>query len=239
MYNQLKVEFYKLRKSLFFYLAILGFLTASVLMAVSQISQGREITGQSAFINSISDTSLLFLLSLFVSYFIGNDFANRIIDNEIRIGYSRLSVILSRVIIALPFTALLYLFYSVPYALIMGSVNGFVSYITVTEFLMRTSLFILQLVSILSFSALIMFWCKKPALGMMLSVCFTVVTCNVLRNIMNDNAAFSLTPFYRITMNNINIMTAQDALISFMSAIVTIVIALLMTYFVFRKAELK
>ena len=238
MYNQLKVEFYKLRKSLFFYIAMLGFLTASVLMAVSQISQGRDISGQDAFLGSISDTSLLFVLSLFVSYFIGNDFTNRTIDNEIRIGHSRLSTILSRAIIALPFTALLYLFYSVPYALIMGFVNGFDGGVVATDFLIRTPLFVLQLMAILSFSALIMFWCKKSALGMMLSVCFTVVTCNILRNIMNDNAIFRFTSFYRITTNNLS-MTTQDIMISSVSAIVTIFIALLAAYIVFRKAELK
>ena len=240
MYNQLKVEFGKMHKSMFFYCAALGFSVAGVMMATSQLfTHGLDISGSDTFLRSISDTSLLFIASLFASYFIGNGFANRTICNEIRIGYSRASVIMSRVLVTLPFASLSYLAYSATYALIMGFSNGFIdSEIATVDVIVRSVLFILQLMSILSFSSLIMFWCKKLSLGMMLSVCFTVVTCNILRNVMSDNTIFRLTPFHRITMN-FESMVTQDLLISFASAILTLLAVVLCTFIVFRKAELK
>jgi len=239
MYNQIKVEIYKLRNSKFFYVSIIGFLTMSVMIFHANVFRdGLDITGYEAFIYSISDTSLLFITSLFVSYFIGNDFANRTIDNEIRIGYSRISVILSRVIVALPFTALLYLFYSVPRAVLTGLVNGFGEEMAVQDVLIRIVLFTFQIMAVTSFTALIMFWCKKSSLGMMISVCFTVVTCNILRGFSGDNPIFRATSFYRIQMNH-EIMTSQDIVFSFVSAIVNIIAVLFAAYLVFRKAELK
>jgi ABC-2 type transport system permease protein len=197
-----------------------------------------DITGQQAFLGSISDTSLLFIMSLFVSYFIGNDFANRTIANEIRIGHNRMSVVLSRAIVALPFAALLYLFYAVPRALMTGVTNGFGVEVAMSEVFIRAVLFVLQVMAVTSFTTLIVFWCKKATLGMMASICFTVITCNILRSFLSENTIFRLTSFYRIQMNS-GAMTTQDISISFVSATVTIVVVLLATFIVFRKADLK
>jgi ABC-type transport system involved in multi-copper enzyme maturation permease subunit len=239
MSNQLKVCFYKLRKSLFLYLSALGFFTAAVMVAVKNIFVDKlDISGQVVLIHSLSDTSLLFIITLFVSYFLGKDFANRTIDNEIRIGYSRWSVLLSRIIVALPFSAILYLFYSVPYALIVGASNGFNGNMKLHEIIIRIVLFALQVMAITSFAVLIVFWCKKSSLGIMLSVCFTVITCNILRNFLDDAVLFRATSFYRIQMNMVK-MTSQDIITSFVSAIITIFIVLFATYIIFRKTELK
>ena len=239
MYNQLSVEFYKLRTSKFLYLAILGFVTAGVMIYVSNVFRDNmDITGSQAFLGAISDTSLLFIMSLFVSYFIGNDFANRTICNEIRIGYSRLSVVLSRAIVVLPFAALLYLFYAVPRGLMTGVSNGFGAGLAAPDIFIRMILFVFQVMAVTSFTALIVFWCKKASLGMMISVCFTVVTCNMLRSVLGGSTIFRATSFYRIQMNS-GVMTSRDILVSFVSAIVTIVVVLFVTYIVFRRAELK
>ena len=240
MYNQLKVEFYKLRTSRFLYLSIIGFLTASIMIYFANvIRDSLEITGHRAFLGSISDTSLLFIMSLFVSYFIGNDFANRTIDNEVRIGYSRMSVVISRTVVILPFTVLLYLlFYTAPCVLIMGINNGFGGEMGIQDIIIRIVLFALQLTAVLSFTVLIMFWCKKSSLGMMISVLFVVVTCNILRNYLMDNAVFQATVFYRIMMNS-GYMTLQEMQFSFVSAIATIMVVLFAMYIVFRKTDLK
>ena len=239
MNRQLSITLYKMRKSLFFYLAALGLMIAGGLMAFNQIvTLGLEISGQSAFLGALSDTSLFFVPSLIVSYFIGNDFTNRTVNNEIGIGYTRLSVVLSRVLIALPFAAFLYMFYAAPYSIIMGIANGFGGYFSITDVLVRFLLFFMQLISILGFSALIIFWCKKAAMGMMISVCFTVATCNVLRNLVSGNTIFRLTPFHRITMNN-EYLTTNALVISVVSATLAIFMVLLVTHIVFRKAELK
>jgi hypothetical protein len=149
-----------------------------------------------------------------------------------------MSVVLSRAIVVLPFTALLYLFYAVPRVLLTGIANGFGDTLVVYDVLIRTLLFTLQVMAVTSFTALIVFWCKKASLGMMISVCFTVITCNILRSFLGENTIFQLTSFYRIQMNS-GAMASQDILVSFVSAVVTIAAVLFATYIVFRKAELK
>jgi ABC-2 type transport system permease protein len=239
MYNQLKVELYKLRTSRFFYLSVIGFLTASVMIYFANIIRDSlDITGSRALLSAISDTSLLFIMSLFVSYFIGNDFANRTIDNELRIGYSRLSVVLSRVIVALPFAAFLYMFYAAPRAILTGFSNGFGYEMTTQDAFIRIILFMLQVMAVMSFTALIMFCSKKASLGMMISVCFTVITCNIMRSFLDDNPIFKATSFYRIQMNS-EAMTTQDITFSFVSAVATIFFVVIATYVIFRKTELK
>ena len=239
MYNQLRVELYKLWKSKFFYFSILGFVGLSIMIIVQLYSFGEmDLTGQQAFIRVISDTDLLFIVSLLVSYFIGNDFTNRTITNEIRIGYSRLSVVLSRVVVVLPFAVLLYLFYAAPQVLVSGILNGFGDTIMVSDLLIRAILFIFQVMAITSFTALIVFWCKKAPLGMMISTGFTLVACNVLRGFLYDNVIYQATSFYRIQMNY-RIMTSQDIIFSFVSAAVTLMAVLIATFIVFRKADLK
>lgn len=41
----------------------------------------------------------MFLISIIAAWFIGADFGNRTVTNEIKLGYSRLSVILSRTLV--------------------------------------------------------------------------------------------------------------------------------------------
>jgi hypothetical protein len=93
------------------------------------------ITGYEMYIGAIRDTSLIFVLSLFVAYFVGNDFTSRTINNEVQIGYNRLTVILSRGLVILPYAAVLYLFYVVPLTVMIGIFNGFGALSTQTALL--------------------------------------------------------------------------------------------------------
>lgn len=239
MNNQMKVEVIHLRKSVLFYLAIAAFVVLSMMYSWKMVyTDMSNNSGIDAFVGTMSDTSLMFILSLFASYVIGNEFTNRTIDNEIRIGYSRFSVVLSRAIVVLPFTLIPYLAYTVTSTLFLGLANGFATAFTVSDLIIRFILFALQVMSIQSIAMFIMFACKKASLGMMVNTCFAVVTCNLLRNILQDNSLFKLTSFYRIMMNNQS-MSVQDLLISFVSAIATLLLMVYASYIVFRKAELK
>ena len=60
---------------------------------------------------SICDTSFMFLISLVAAWFAGNDFQNRTIHNEIKVGYSRFLVFMARTIIAVIMAELLHLTY--------------------------------------------------------------------------------------------------------------------------------
>ena len=65
------------------------------------------------------------------------------------------------------------------------------------------------------------------------------MTCNILRNFLSEeDLPFAITSFCRIMMNSRKI-SVFDITISFVSAIVNLIIVFFLTYMVFRKAELK
>ena len=238
MYNQIRVEFYKLWSSKFFYLSILGFIGLGVFMSYNNyVFWELDLTGQQAFIRAISENDFLFIIALLVSHFIGSDFTNRTITNEVRVGYSRTCVVLSRAIVLLPFAVLLYLFYAAPQVLVEGILNGFGGVIAVSDMLIRTILFAFHVMAITSFTALNVFWCKKASLGMIISFFFTLVTCNILSN-FDDNIIYQATSFYLMTRVGW-VMTTQELIFSFVSAAVTLMVVLFAACIVFRKAELK
>jgi ABC-type transport system involved in multi-copper enzyme maturation permease subunit len=239
MHNQLKAEFYKLRSTKSFYIVILIYAIFSTFQFEDAFfSNELGISGQQVILGAISEPDLLFVIALLMSSFVGSDFTNRTITNEIRIGYSRISVVFSRAIVVFAVTVMLYLLYVIPGALVMSISNGFGDVITVGEVLIRAILFAFQVMAVISFTLLIVFWCKNASRGMKLSTFFTLITCNILRSFFYDNAIFQATTFYRIQMNE-RIMTSQDIIISFVSAIATLAAVLFATYMVFRKADLK
>ena len=240
MTNQLKVQFYKLRKFPVFYLIAAGLSVLSIMYAIKTINVGTGWSGAYALLASISDTSLMFAPALLASYFIGVDFETRTIHNEIRIGYNRFSAILSRGFVTLSVSVLLYLLsYTIPITVITSAINGFGTGISVQEIAVKLILFSFQMMAIQSFTILFVFVSKKATLGMLISVCFAFITCNLLRNLFGENnPVFALTSFYRIMMNNGN-MTSADILISFASAVTTLFIVFCITYMAFQKAELK
>ena len=241
MSNQIKVQMYKLRRSVVFYLIIAGLFTTCVMFSLKIINEGTDINGGRALLASISDTSLMFIPALFVSYFIGVDFLNRTIQNEVRIGYNRLSVVLTRGFAALAISVFLYLVsYTLPITIILGIANGgFDTGFSFGQVVIRLVLFCVQLMALQSFSVLFSFVSKNATLGMLISVCFTFLTCNLLRNLFDENdSLFALTSFYRIMMNSSSMMNSE-ILLSFISAIITIMGVLFVTHIAFRRAELK
>ncbi|MGL6197482.1 MAG: hypothetical protein ACRC3H_00975 [Lachnospiraceae bacterium] len=240
MNNQIKVEVVKVKSSFYFYLTILAFIVFGLMYSITMVYIRKlDFSGSNVLISTMSDTSLIFALSMFTSYFMGNQFTHRTLDNEIRIGYSRVSVVLSKAMVILPLSVFPYLAYSITCILVVTPVNGFGSDTSILNAIILFILFIFQLMSIQSFTFFIMFCCKKASLGMMLSTAFTVITCNFLRNILEEGELlFRYTSFHRIMMNSQS-MTSQDIFISYLSAIATLLLMVYATYIVFRKAELK
>jgi len=181
---------------------------------------------------------LFFILSLFASYIVGKEFTDRTIDNEIRIGYSRLSIILTRFLVVLPLTVVPYLAYSITCSVVVGIMHGIGQTFSVGELLVRFLLFSLQVMSIQSISMFVMFASRKASFGMMINVGVTFVTCNYLRNVAEDNVLFRASSFYRIMMN-FKTMTMQELLFSFASAILMLVVMVYASFVAFNKADLR
>jgi ABC-type transport system involved in multi-copper enzyme maturation permease subunit len=238
MCNQVKIELYKLKTSVVFYLILLAFAITGLLYGIQKMVPA-GITGGQSLALAIGDTSFMFALTLFIGYFIGNGFSNRTINNGISIGYSRLSVVLSRAFVVLPATALFHLTY-VYFTMIPALfANGFGTEMSVSDMLIRTVLSIFQVIAVQSIAVLVMFICKKSSLGIIVSVFITFVTCNILRNFLDgESLIFKYTSFYQMTMLAEK-MTNNDMWISLVSAVLTALAVLCAACAIFRKAELR
>lgn len=238
MFNQLKVEWFKVRRFPLFYivalvLAMAGFFCGFLKMSASDGAEG-------VFQNFVCDTSFIFIISMVSSWFIGNDFSNRTIHNEIKLGYSRLSVLITRGLMAYLISAFLHIIY------IFSAIIGFsMKYgVDKNSFTVRNGLWlftvIFQIMTIQSMIVGIVFLLKNATAAISAAVCFSFITCNVLRNfqdfyiILFNGKIFTLSAF--CLAQNASLGTLIPAMIY---AVVIHLAVFLFTYALFKKSEIK
>lgn len=234
MCNQLKVTFFKLRHFWLFiivvvFMAGIGFFHGYIKLA----SLVHENGMYDAFIATNCDTSFIFLLALVSASFIGSDFSNRTIHHEITTGYSRWSVLVVRELSASLSAVILHFTFIICTMIGVGIKTGF----SVDRFenrdLFWCVVILLQLSALQSIIVLITFICAKASVAIAASVCFTFLMCNVLRNFF-DGIIFKSSCFCLVQNN------AYETLIpTSMIAVLTLIVTITVTYFVFRKKEIK
>lgn len=182
---------------------------------------------------SICDTSFMFIISLVAAWFAGNDFLNRTIQNEIKIGYSHFSVFMARTITTVIMAVMLHLTY------VFATVFGFAakyrfdsSIFSITDFVWLLVVTI-QICANICIVMFIVFALKKVTTGIAVTVVFSFVSCNILRNFISESV-FRLTCFSFAQTSD-----SKTLALSLVFAAAVIVISLTATHFVFRKAEIK
>ena len=232
MCNQLKVSFFKFRHFWLFYVAVicmagLGFSYGFIKLA----SLGCSV--YDAFRETNCDTSFLFILSLISAWFVGSDFSNRTIHHEITLGYSRWSVLSVREMPVFVSGVILHYVYVFSAMLGVASITGFSEMVFTLQDLLWCITIALQLIAMQSIITLISFICANAPAAIAVSVSFTIIACNVLRNFLNETV-FNRTVFF-LAPNNANETLALASKV----AVATLVITITLTYFLFRKREIK
>lgn len=232
MCNQCKVTFFKFRHFQLFYIAVLfmagfGFSYGFIKIA----SMGGSV--YDAFMNTNSDTSFMFILALITAWFLGSDFSNRTIHHEITLGYSRWSVLLVRELPVMLSGVILHFVYVFSSVLGVGCKNGFSGGIFVVDDISWCITIMLQLIGFQSIITMITFICANAPAAIAISVSFTIVACNVLRNFLSGTF-FTKTVFHLARDN-----ASETLLPTSIVAVVTLVISIALTYLVFRKKEIK
>lgn len=231
MYNQLMIESYKAKRFIILYLAAAVLAAAGFFLGFLKLSENLDTATVFSF--SICDTSFLFIVSLVAAWFAGNDFQNRTIQNEIKAGYGRFSVLLARTITTVIMAELLHLTY------VFATVLGFAVKYRFDSSIFSTTDFLWLLVVMLQIGAdicivmFIVFALRKVTSGIAVTVVFSFVTCNILRNFIGESV-FRLTCF-SLAQTSDNRTLALSAVF----AAVVIAASLTAAHFVFRKAEIK
>ena len=231
MRNQMIIERYKAVRFFIIYVAALVLVVAGFLNGLIKIP--KDLNTSAVFSNLVCDTSFIFILSLVAAWFAGNDFLNRTIHNEIKAGYSRISVIITRTITTVIIGLLLHLAYIA--ASLLGFVvkAGFDSSVFTAANLGWLLVVMLQICANICIVMFIVFALKKVTSGIAVTVIFAIVSCNVLRNFISDSV-FRLTPFSLAQTSD-----SQTLILSAAVAAVMIAVSMLATHLVFRRAEIK
>lgn len=231
MRNQMIIERYKAVRFFIIYIAALVLVVAGFLNGLIKISE--DLNTSTVFSNLVCDTSFIFILSLVAAWFAGNDFLNRTIHNEIKAGYSRISVIITRTTTTVFMGLLLHLAYVV--ASLLGFIvkAGFDSSVFTVANLGWLLVVMLQICANICIVMFIVFALKKVTSGIAVTVIFAIVSCNVLRNFISESV-FRLTPFSLAQTSD-----SQTLALSAAVATVMIAVSVLATHLVFRRAEIK
>lgn len=231
MISQLKVEFYKLKTFLINYIAVLLMFAAG--FPYGYLKFRDTLNTNEVFASVICDTSLLFLISVVAAWFISADFGNRTITNELKLGYSRLSVILSRTIVVSVQSVLLHSTYVVATILGFSAAHRFDASVFCGENAVWMTTVMLQLIAIESVIILICFAVKKPAGAVSISVIYTFIFCNILRNFVSSKI-FTLSCF--CFAQNPNAVSLASCAVS---SLVTATIFITASALIFHSAEVK
>lgn len=237
MYNLLKVELYKLKKFIFGYVAVFLIFVAGYIFGDNRIgNRVFEMTDNTDLVFSyvISDTSFVFFISIIMAVFIGKDFSNRTICHEIKLGYSRFQILLSRMVVVCAFATLLHVIYVLSAVFGFSVVRGFdISVLSIRNALWFL-IVLIQLVAVISGVVLLSFWAKRLSEAIVLSTIYSFVCCNVLRNYLMSSKIFTLSCFCFVQSR-----TTENLVYATISALVTMFIFLTIAIFSFNKAEVK
>lgn len=236
MTNLLKVEFYKLKRFWIGYIVMLFMFGVGYVYGDHRINNRMyEMPDHTAdmFSAAVSDTSFVFLIAIVAALFIGRDFSNRTIGNEIKLGYGRTHILLSRMLGAGAFSILLHVIYIVAALIGFSVVRGFdTSLFSLENFLWLLTV-LLQLAAIISGVVLISFLVKKVPEAIALSALYAAVCCNILRNFFSTGI-FTLSCFCFARDSDLRTLAATAV-----SAGITLLVFLSIAVFAFRKAEIK
>ena len=185
MHNQLMIEKYKAKRFIIMYLAAAVLAAAGFFLGFLKLPENLDTAKVFSF--SICDTSFMFIVSLVAAWFAGNDFLNRTIHNEIKVGYSRFSVFIARTITTAIMAVLLHLTY------VFSTVLGFAvkyrfdsSIFSITDFVWLLVV-LLQVCANICIVMFIVFALKKVISGIAVTVVFSFVSCNILRNFIIES----------------------------------------------------
>lgn len=243
MINLLKLEFYKLKHSK-------PFILISLIIIVGELSnvlKSGSITGKRAFTGGILDIATIMLLgSIFAGLFIGTDFVNRTINQEVTAGNSRLSIFFSKVIILFISIEILMLIYPITAVIVNTSLNGWGEPVTISTVIYILRTVFLRMILDVSCLGLWMFFAflfrdvtKTMGVSILtLALGFPLLALPSQKSVIIKNI-YNLTVHSQARVIINDVLTSNQLISIFVSNFIVIFVLLGASYLLFRKVELK
>lgn len=232
MRDQFRVESFKAVRFGMIYVGIAIMAAAGFAYGYLKFPSG--IDSAKVFSLTLCDTSLMFIATSIVSWFVGNDFLNRTIHNEIKLGRTRFSVIFTKTIVSFVISALIHMTYVVSTIAGFWARYGFDSTMFKSRNLIWSLVILVQIGAIVCCVMFIVFALKKALAGIAFTVVFTFFTCNMLRNFLSDKDFFKLSCFSLAQKSD-----TKTLFLSGVFAVLTIAAMLALTHWIFRRTEVR
>ncbi|SFD15330.1 ABC transporter permease [Clostridium uliginosum] len=243
MINLLKLEIYKLKHSKSFLLIS----AVTIFFEIINVIKNGSITGARAFQGSMYDIATLMLLgSIFAGIFIGTDFVDRIINQEIVAGHSRLSILVSKAITFFFATEIIMLIYPITSVIVNTILSGWGEVFNGTTIIYIVRTILLRMIldaSCISLWVFVAFLFKDVAKTMGISFFIFMVGAISLVQLSTKSALiktiynFTAHSQARIIVNKV--LTYSEVTSIIISKLIIISILLCASYFIFRRVELK
>ena len=191
MYNQLKIENYKLWRFTPLYACTLFYIFTAVIMilrgGMTPLAASYYHCMYDGFKEGVQDCSFAFMWGMLIAWYVGIDFANRTIHRSIVTGSSRAAIVVSRLIVTSVMTILFHIVTFIGETVMYGfqygvSFDGF----NAGDILWILVVF-LQLIAFNAFFVLITYICGNVYSALVASVLIATIGGNVLRNFLNGN----------------------------------------------------
>lgn len=232
MINQLKVEFYKLTHSVMLYVIGVLYFIMGIIVPFKIVKLFNVDDIYYPFQDALQDVSCVFLTAILVAWFIGQDYSNRVFQHEIANGYSRFSVIISRLIPITIASVVMHAIIVSSEVLGTGILVGFSSSSFSGADVLWVLTVILQIVALVCVFAFISFVSGSQFAATAGTVVFEIFFCNIMRNFLRSGVyTYTCLCFAKDNTN-------ERLSICAISAVATIVVVLFLTYCVFKKKEL-
>lgn len=259
MYNLLKIEFMKLRKSKEFWYIFLGTGLISIGLVcndiydmelfIKKMTTEYSINGLSVYMEGINGKLYVGILqSIIVIIFICKDFEKRIVQNEYLAGYSRFEILMSKVIICIVINIILEFFFVFVRTIGTSSLYGLGESLTFTLVLKMLKIYLLSTLirfSIITVAIMIAYIFKTISISILvwLGVFFGyLIGLEVLTEVFKSEQSLqylannSIFQFYNMLKLD---MLLEDILYIISMSSLRIFVILIITYVIFRKAELR
>lgn len=207
---------------------------------------GGGLSGRSGFMNGVQDIFVLIFNAIFAGFYIGADFSNRTIQNQLAAGHSRFHIILSKSIVFFAGASLILLLYPSTISLIHTLFSGWGEDFTVSSafYVLRVCLLgVLLNIGTTSVFVLFAFLCRDIPKTICLCCAFPVVF-SLLSSIFGSLIPAAGDVIHFTTLAQLKYITAEplplSAILSILlSAVITTVFFIYLSHYLFSKAEIK
>lgn len=248
MLNLIKVEFYKLKRSKFFYgMIILMVLQALTVYILSPHLKG--MSGKKALLDGFAVEQFMvgmIMIAVFAGDYIGSEFSTGCIKNLISYGHIRKNIIIAKSIVFYIGVAIITSIYPIVTTVINSVLYGYgmpFTFQSVINFIAITLFMMLAYIGIASIALAIAFISKNMIITigvfMVIDPIVRAFEAMSLRN-TTINEIFSKTVFYQPTLlYRFNEVTITQKLTTIAILVLTIVICTLISIYSLGKAEIK